>query len=321
MHRIGRAAVVAFVACVCLGCVSAQRATNEPLRVFEAAGRRVVVDAGDRTVSFDGATLTEARHVADAVEMRGYLFVLQTDGVVHVYDLPDPETDGVATHVQRFEHLGRGTRTIIVAPRVERVLLLAAGSTEVMGMKVHEQDAIDSGEAKDPTYTDHARYMEFLRHDPADPTGPVDEPRTLAVSPETMALVTNRELLDIFYLDRSYRVLSRSPLPQGVARVDAIVHDGERWILAGLSATAEPVLMAADSVGGQWGDLGVEALDGALAEESGPIAWVPGQFVVEDGAVRLAIRGERGAVASWPVGAERLTSETVEVRWLDGPAR
>jgi hypothetical protein len=285
--------------------------------VFEAAGRQVVVDAGTRTVSFDGAVLAEAQGVADAVEMRGYLFVLQGDGVVHVYALPETGTDGVATHVQRFEHLGRQTSTIIVAPRVERVLLLAAGSTEIMGLKVHPQDVIDAGDVDTPAYTDHARYMEYLRHDAADPDGPVDEPRAMAVGPDSMALATDRELLDIFYLDRSYRVLSRSPLPEVVARVESIVHAGEGWVLVGLDASAEPVVMAADSIDGTWTDLGAGVLDAALAGEDGPIAWLPGRLVVQDGRVQLAIRGERGAVASWPVGANELAEGVVGVRWLD----
>jgi|GEM_PF-6088670 len=302
------------VVSACLGTTMVGPQTTEPERLFTAAGRTVLVDAGTRTVVFDGAKLGKASGVVGAVELRGYLFVAQRDGVVLVYELPSPETDGKPTMVQRIENLGRGIRAVVVSEEVERVMLLAADTTEIFGIRIHEQEVIDDGTVEEPAFFDHARYLDYIR----DEEGKPDDARTMAVSPTALLLATDQELLDLFYLNRSYAVTSRSPLPDGVARVDAIVYSGTRWILTGLSNSAEPVLMATDAIDGEWADLGVMALDHALKGEDGPIAWLPGGFTVEGDRVHLAIRGERGAVVSWPVVAEALTHEAVEVRWLDG---
>lgn len=309
---MGAVVVLASGFGACLGATAIGPQTNEPQRVFTALDRTVLVDAGTRTVMFDGAELAGASRVVGAVEMRGYLFVAQRDGVVLVYELPSPATDGVPTLVQRIENLGRDIRAIVVSEETERVMLLAAGTTEIFGINVFEQEVIDDGTVEDPAYFDHARYLEFIR----DEDGQPDDARAMAVSPTALALATDRELLDLFYLNRSYAVTSRSPLPDGVTRVDAIVHDGTRWILAGLSDAAEPVLMVADALDGAWADLGLMVVDHALKGKDGPIAWLPGGFAVEDGRVHLAIKGERGAVVSWPVGMEELTNAAVEVRWL-----
>lgn len=309
----GRVFGAIVVVVVCLGAAVVGPGTTEPERVFTAAGRTVLVDSGRRTVSFDGVELGEASGVVGAVELEGYLFVAQRDGVLLVYELPSPETDGAATLAQRIENLGRGVRAVIVSEEVERVMLLAAGTTEIFGLKVHARDVIDDGTVEAPVYFDHARYLDFIR----DEDGRPDEARAMGVSPTALMLATDKELLDLFYLNRSYAVTTRSPLPEGVARVDSIVHDGARWIVAGLGDTAEPVLMVGGAIDGGWGDLGVDAIDDALAGEDGPIAWLPGGFTVEDGRVHLAIRGERGAVVSWSVGIDALEAGVIAVRWLD----
>lgn len=329
MDRIwcGRVLVALLAVGVCLGACSAVGGrvgagavgsrTNEPQRVFEAAGCRVVVDAGTRTVSVDGADLGEARRVVDASVLEGYLFVAQRDGVVLVYELPEPQTDGVPALVQTLDNLGRELRSIVTATDAGRVLLLSAGTTEIFGVLVHDRELVDTGEVDAPAYVDHARYLDFIRDD----AGRAADARTMAPGGQRLVLVTDTELLGLVHLDRSYRVETRVALPDGVARADAIVHDGTRWILAGLSDGAEPVLMAADAIDGAWADLGVMVLDHALKGKDGPIAWLPGGFAVEGDRVCLAIRGERGAVVSWPAGAGRLTHAAVEVRWLDEPAR
>lgn len=311
---IGRAFVLALVAVVGLGAAAANPETNEPLRVFEAAGRQVVIDASTRTMSFDGASLAEASSVADATVMENYLFVARRGGEVLVYELPAPETDGVPALVQRLEGLGRDARSITSAADVGRVLLLSAGTTEIFGIRIHDRDVIDGGEVDDPAYVDHARFLDFIR----DEDGNADEPRAMAVGPRTLALATDKEVLELVYPDRSYNVVTRAPLPEGVARIDAIAYTGSHWVFTGLSDTADPVLMAAAGVAGPWSDLGVLVVDQALKGKDGPIAWLPGGFTVEDGRVHLAIRGERGAVASWPASLLELTNAAVEVRWLGG---
>ena len=278
-------------------------ATGDPLRVFDAAGRTVIVDAGTRSVSFDGATLTDAGGVVGAVEHRGRLLVAQRDGVVLVYDLPNPGEDGIPVLTQRVEQLGRGVCDIVAVPEADRVLVLAAGSTEVFGLRFFDQELLDGGEVDQPAYVGHSRYFEFLRDD----EGKVDPAKLFALGPQTLALVTDTQIIELFHLDRSYRVLSRAAIPDGVARIESLVFTGSRWILAGLDSRAEPVLMSAEKTTESWADFGIKALDAALEIDHEPIAWLPGKFTLTDTHVALAIRGERGAVAKWPRSAERLT--------------
>ncbi len=310
---IACALVLPLVAVVGLGAVASDPKTNEPLRVFEAAGGRVIIDASTRTIRFDGAALAGASGVVDATVMEDYLFVAQRGGEVLVYELPDPETGGVPALVQRIEGLGRDARAIAAAADAGRVLLLSAGTTEIFGIRIHDRDLFDAGEVDDPVYVDHARFLDFIR----DEDGHADEPGAMAVGGETLALATDKEVLELIYPDRSYRVAARAPLPDGVARVESIAYTGSHWVIAGLSESADPVLVAAAGVAGPWSDLGVRVVDHALKGKEGPIAWLPGGFTVEGGRAHLAIRGERGAVVSWPVGAEELTPAMVEVRWLD----
>ncbi|MFI4883102.1 MAG: hypothetical protein ACIAQU_11015, partial [Phycisphaerales bacterium JB064] len=316
------------LACFAFGCVAASApvapapttaspsttTTNEPLRVFEAAGRTVIVDAARRIVLFDGAPLEGATQAVGAAEFGGRLFIAQRDAAVLVYDLPAPETDGPPTLVQRVEHLGRELSDIIAVPEGDRVLALAAGSTEVFGISVHEQKLLDDGSVDEPAYVDHARFFEFLR----DEHGDTAVPRLLALGPQSLALVTDREILELFHLDRSYRVLGRTPLPEGVARVEGLVYTGSRWILAGLDTRAEPVLLITEKLGpwkgveelmrdaerkaagesggaeaegdaadpdtepSVWTDLGVATLDAALEIDGQPIAWLPARFTFSE---------------------------------------
>ncbi len=312
MTRFGRAIAAMLAVLLCLGVIAVDPRTSDPHRVFEAAHRSVVIDAGSRTIHFDGSPLADAAQVVDAAELEGYLLVAQRDGVVLVYELPAPEVDGVPTLVQRIENLGHDIRAIIVSIDTGRALLLSAGTTELFGLRIHERDVIDRGDVKEPAYFGHARFLDFLRDDASN----TQQPRAFAIGAQVMALATDKELLEIFYLDRSYRVLDRTPLPDGLARVDAITHTGAHWVLAGLDTQAEPVLMASDKIAGPWSDLGVSTLDAVLAADDDPIAWLPGGFTVSDRRVELAIRGERGAVASWPLSTKHLTSESLEIRWL-----
>lgn len=319
----GRVLVATVVAGACMGACSAVGDgvgvgvvgphTNEPQRVFEAGGRGVVIDASTRTISVDGAELSEARSVADATVLDRYLFVAQREGVVLVYELPDPMTDGVPVLVQTLDNLGRELRAVVTAEDAGRVLLLSAGTTEIFGIRVHDRELIDDGDVDVVAYVDHARYLDFIR----DEDGTAGDARTMAIGPQTLALVTDTELLELAYLDRSYTVATRVPLPDGVARIDAVASAGSHWVIAGLNKTADPVLMVAAEIAGPWTDLGVLVVDHALRGKDGPTAWLPGGFTVADGRVSLAIRGERGAVASWPASLMELTNAAVEVRWLD----
>lgn len=286
--------------------------TNEPHRIFEAAHRTVLIDAGSSTVTVDAAQLPHATQVIDAVELSGYLIVAQRDGVILVYKLPDPKTDAEPTFEQRIDNLGGEIQDLLVAVDVGRVLMLSAASTEIFGFRIHEQDVIDMGHVQEPAYFDHARFLDFLR----DESGNTQTPRAFAVGAQRMALATDNEILEIFYLDRSYRVFDRAPLPEGIARIEAITHTGTHWLFAGLDSQAEPVLRASDNITGPWLDVGVQALDDALADEEGPIAWLPGGFTVTDHHVQLAIRGQRGAVASWSPSSRQLSTDTLNIRWL-----
>ena len=300
--------VVAFVAAA----VEMASVPVDPQQVFTAQDGRVVVDASTRTVAFDGITLVEARGVVGACVLRDYLVVAQRDGVVLVYELPDPMTDGPPMLAQRIENVGRDVRDVITAPLVERAIVLAAGSTEVFGIKFYEEELIVDGEVDEPAFIDHARFLDFLR----DGDGQMAIPTLLAVGTERLALVTDSEILEVFHLDRSYRELSRADWPAGVVRIKSILYTGTHWLLTGLDARAEPVLLKSETTAGPWSDFGAATVDDALAGEDGPIAWLPGGFTLANGEVWLAIRGERAAVASWPGSSESLTEEAVSIRWL-----
>ncbi|MFI4917554.1 MAG: hypothetical protein ACIAS6_13745, partial [Phycisphaerales bacterium JB060] len=108
------------------------------------------------------------------------------------------------------------------------------------------------------------------------------EPRTIAIGPRSLLLATDTGLLELLHANRSYAVLARAGLPQGVARVESLAFvplagvagegAGEaepprgRWLLAGLDHQAECVLLAAEHPAGPWTDLGVATLDAALAQ-------------------------------------------------------
>ncbi|MGD1915820.1 MAG: hypothetical protein ACFCBV_06510 [Phycisphaerales bacterium] len=309
----GIAMVVLAVAAFVASAVERVLADTDPQRVFTAQGGRVVVDASTRTVSFDGLTLAEARGVIGACVLRDRLVVAQRDGLVLIYDLPDPMTDGPPVLAQRIENVGRDVRDVITAPLVERALVLAAGSNEVFGINLYDENLIVEGEVDEPAFVDHARFFDFLR----DGDGQAATPILLALGPQRLALVTESQILEVFHLNRSYQELSRTDWPAGVARIKSIAYTGSRWLLAGLDERAEPVLLQAETTSGPWSDFGIAALDEALAGEDGPIAWLPGGFTITDGEVWLAIRGERAAVASWALSAEVVTEPAITVQWLN----
>jgi len=213
---------------------------------------------------------------------------------------------------QGVEQLGRELVDIVLVPEAQRVLVLAAGSTEIFGLRLFEEELIGEGEVDEPAYTGHARFMEFLRAG----DGSVHPPRLFAAGPNSLALVTDKEVIELFHLDRSYRVLGRSPIPQGVARIDAMVHAGSRWIASGLNEKAEPVVLWAEELAGAWRDMDVDAIDAALEVDGERIAWLPGRFSVTDEHVAMAVRGERGAVVRWPVESVALEADAIEVTWL-----
>jgi len=316
-HKIlpGITLALTVVTLVCAEAVS-HLSASDPLRVFEAGSGRVVVDASTRTIAFDGIPLADAQGVVGACLLRDRLIVAQHNGVVLVYDLPDPMTDGPPTLVQRIENVGRGVRGVITAPLVERALVLASDSNEILGIRLYDEELIDQGEVDEPAFVDHARFLDFLRFE----DGHTSTPQHMAVGPQRVGLVTDSEILDLFHLNRSYEVLNRSPWPAGVARVDSIAYTGSHWVLAGLDDRAEPVLMVAAETTGPWTDLGTSTIDEALAVDGGPIAWLPGRFTIEETRVMLAIRGERAAVASWPLSSEKLGSDDVEIQWLSQPS-
>src|SRR5690606_4175852 len=133
--------------------------------------------------------------------------------------------------VQRIASLGRELVDIDVVAEPPRVLVLAAGSTEIFGLRFHDAADLDAGLVDAPAYVDHARYMEYVRDAGAQDDGgggggrdggggdsggggglgAIDTPRLFAVGPQSLALVTQRHVLELFHLDRSYRELSRTP--------------------------------------------------------------------------------------------------------------
>ena len=311
--RVRCVALGAFIAaCGAVIASSSIPVQVDPQRVFEAAGRSVVIDASKRTITFDAAALHEARGVVGACVSGGRLLVAQNDGVVLVYELPAPETDGVPTLVQRIEHLGRDVRSIVDAPLAQRAIVLASGSTEVFGVRFYDQELIDLGEVDEPAYVDHARFFEFVRDERGNTPALLD----LAVGPQVLVLVTERELIELFHLDRSYRVLRRSPWPEGVGRIESLAYADGCWVLSGLDAAAEPVLKTSTEIQGPWTDLGLSVVDAALAVDGEPIAWLPGELTTSGAEFHLAIRGEKAAVVNWPASSKTLSADSLGVRWL-----
>lgn len=305
-HILG-AACLLFTAFAALG------QTLEPLRVFESTCGRVIVDAGKRLVLLNGQPLPEATGVVGAVEFGKHLLVAQRDGVVLIYDVSDRDEAGLPRFVQRFEQLGRDVQDIVAVDETGRVLLLASGSTEILGIKFHEQKLLDEGEVSEPAYVDHARFLEFLR----DNDGEMDVPRLFALGPQSLALVTDREIIELFHFNRTYRILSRVAIPESIARVVDLVHTGSAWILTGLDNKAEPAVLTAKTTAGPWVDIGVAVLDAALEMDGVPIAWLPSRFTLEGPNIVLSIRGERGAVARWPASSDRLVGQDLQVEYID----
>lgn len=293
--------------------VRAQDHTNEPGRVIETAMGEVVIDAARRTARLDGRLLEEASGVVDAAWIEGLLMVAQSHGAVLVYEPAADGTDAPPTLVQTIEGLGKDARAIVVDEAFGRAMLLSAGTTEVFGIRVYPAKTREENGLTDRAYVDHARYMEYLRGE----QGHAADARAMDVGPQVLGLATDREVLGLFHPDRSYRVVSRTPLPEGLARVESLAYTGTRWVLAGLDARAHAVVVSAPALTGPWTDLGAGAIDRALAEGGEPLAWLPGGLSVADGRVRLAVRGERGALVSWPASSESLDEASVAVRWLD----
>lgn len=310
---IGTFLVLAFALGLTLPALG-QPAESQPARVISTIAGEVVIDAVRRTVSLNDHTLEQASGVADAAVLEGLLLVAQRDGVVLVYGPVSQDGDAPPPLVQKIEGLGNDLRAIVVSKDAQRAMVLSAGTTEIFGIVAYSAQVREENELTDHAFVDHARFMEFVR----DEQGQADEVRAMDVGAQVLGLATDKELLELFYPDRSYRVLSRTPLPEGLARVEALAYTGSRWVLVGFDSRAEAVAMTARSIAGPWQDIGVAVLDRALADGGEPIAWLPGGFDVTDGKIHLAIRGERAAIVSWPASSDSLDNATVDVRWLEG---
>lgn len=296
-----------------IGFAETQTHAGKPGRVIFTDAGEIIIDAVRRTATLNGHTLEDAAGVVDAAVLEGRLLVALADGVVLVYLPPAMDSESPPRLVQRVDGLGRDVRAIIVSEEAGRAMLLSAGSAEIFGIRAHSDQTREVHDVADYAFVDHTRYLDFIRND----QGGHDEPRALDVGPEIVGMATDRELLELYYPDRSYRVVSRSPLPQGVARVEALAYTGARWVLAGYGPDAQTVVLSAPAISGPWRDIGVDAIDRALAQGEELIAWLPGRFGVAEGRVHLAIRGERGALVSWPASSATLDESSVKVRWLD----
>lgn len=275
----------------------------------------MIIDAVSRSITVDGERLSDAKNVVGTVEFEDHLLVAQRDGVVLIYELASAEEGSLPKLVQRIDQLGRELADIVAVPETGRVLVLAAGSTEVFGIRFYEQRLLDEGEVDQPAFVNHARFFEFLRDDAGD----MATPRLFALGSQSLALVTDSEIIELFHFDRTYRVLSRNPIPQALARVEGLAFSGTAWIMTGLDKSAEPVLFTALTTSGPWSDMGVKVLDDALAADGEPIAWLPGRLAIQGSKMSLAIRGERGAVATWPASSDAITPQNVAVKFLEQP--
>lgn len=335
--------LLAGVLAVSLSATVAAPQTTEPVHLLEAIGEEILIDASGQ-VNVDGQRLAvegqPVRRAIGAVELGGHLLVAIRDGAILVFEPSD--TDDLPRLVQVLDGLGRELRAIAVDDRLGRAIVLAAGTTEIFGVHVHDESTWREDDPTRRAFVDHARFLDMLRDEDAGEAEKSD-PRTFAIGPRSLLLATDRGLLELLHLNRSYAVLARAPLPAGVARIESLTFAADpssgdgvdprtvtgRWLLAGLSDEAECVLKWAEHPAGPWNDLGVATLDAVLASESedggaAPIAWLPGGFSVSGGGDRdgstttLCIRGERGAAASWPINAKSLDSGTLAIRWLDG---
>ncbi|MEQ8316223.1 MAG: hypothetical protein RIE77_10140 [Phycisphaerales bacterium] len=305
--------------------------STEPVHLFDAFGAEVLIDASGE-VFFEGQRLAvegqPVRRAVGAVELGGHLLVAIRDGAILVFE--PSGTDDLPRLVQVLDGLGRELRAIEVDGRLGRAILLAAGTTELFGVHVHDEEVWREDDPTRRAFVDHARFLEVLRDDEGGETSAADA-RTFAIGPRSILLATDRGLLELLHLNRSYAVLARASLPEGVARIESLAFAPDagnqdsvdprnatgRWLLAGLSSEAECVLKWAEHPAGPWQDLGVATLDAALAGESEPIAWLPGGFTVAEGVATLCIRGERGAAVSWDAGATSLNDKALTIRWLD----
>lgn len=352
---IGSLAGVLAVSLACsLGAAAVAPQTTEPVHLLEAIGAEILIDASGQ-VHVDGRRLAvegqPVRRAVGAVELGGHLLVAIRDGAILVF-VPSVNDD-LPRLVQVLDGLGRELRTIATDDRLGRAIVLAAGTTEIFGVHVHDEEVWREDDPTRRAFVDHARFLDMLRDEAAGEAEKAD-PRTFAIGPRSILLATDRGLLELLHLNRSYALLARAPLPPGVARIESLAFaadpgsvpeiesDGDgggegvdprtitgRWILAGLSDEAECVLKWAEHPSGPWHDLGIATLDAALAtkdedDNATPIAWLPGGFsnagLGRDGnatTMTFCIRGERGAVASWPISATSLDSATPTIRWLD----
>lgn len=340
--------LLAGVLALSLSAAAEAQQTTEPVHLLEAIGAEVLVDASGQ-VHVDGQRLDvegqPVRRAVGAVELDGHLLVAIRDGAILVFE--PSEGDELPRLVQVLDGLGRELRSIAADDRLDRAIVLAAGTTEVFGVHVHDETVWREDDPTRRAFVDHARFLDMLRDETAGETEKAD-PRTFAIGPRSLLLATDRGLLELLHLNRSYALLARAPLPPGVARIESLAFAADpgsgdgvdprtikgRWLLAGLSDEAECVLKWAEHPAGPWQDLGVAALDGSLATPTGssneggdtdaregtPIAWLPGSFSIRDPdgkTMTLCIRGERGAAASWPIGATSLDSDSLTIRWLD----
>ncbi|GIW74121.1 MAG: hypothetical protein KatS3mg103_0643 [Phycisphaerales bacterium] len=289
----------------------------DPRRVLMLGGHTVVIDASTARASIDGRWLHQPQGVVDGAAIAGLLCLVQRNGVALLFGEPpaQPQTDDrpALELVQRLEGLGQGVAAVVADESIQRLYVLAAGSRELFAIALHAPDADRAGRC--------ARAGVHRPRPGAGHAGP--RPRAGARRrrrPGPGRRATNAwrwsprgRSWSCSTLDRSYRVLSRADLPDGLRRVESLAYTGSRWVLAGMDERAQPVLLNASSTAGPWQDLGAGVVDAALADQGQPEPWLPGGLQADGGTVHLTVRGGLAAVVRWPASSASLTPP--------GPAR
>jgi len=233
---------------------SRQTRPDPDSEISEALGRAPEVRvAPDGSVVVAGRTLPG---VGDAVgagvlalppSAGAVVFVAHRDASVSVWDAQAGPHDPRQT----IAGLGRGLADLAVDPLLGRVLVLAAGSAELFSIQLHDPIASDqpAESQADPAYIDHARACDFLDEGEraraiAVAANPALTPSGAAQPPTVLLLATDRRVLVLALADRSYRVLEQRPLPDGLARVEALAAGGGRWYVAAWTRSGRPKLLA-----------------------------------------------------------------------------